>query len=312
MLQTRYPASSPAARPAPWRIWLRTARPFSLSAAISPVLVGTAVAAYGDRTFTPLTFAATLLASVFLQVGTNFFNEYFDHRYGLDTDQSLGASTVIFRGEMTPAQVLGGGVGSFAVAAALGLFLIFAVGPQILLFGLAAMTIGYFYSARPFKFASRGLGDPLVYLAMGFLMTWGAYYVQVHAWSWQAFAASVPVGLLVVAILNMNNLRDYPDDLAVHKRTVVVRFGLPFGRRYQAALVLGAYVTTTVFAVVGLLPLASLAVWLTLPLGLGIARIALTATDRKQFIPGMKRISLLHLAFGVVLAAAITVAALVG
>lgn len=309
MLQTRYPASSHAPRPASWRIWLRTARPFSLSAAISPVLVGTAVAAY-DGVFTPLTFAATLLASIFLQIGTNFFNEYFDHRYGLDTDQSLGASTVIFRGEMTPAQVLGGGIGSFAVAALFGLVLLVAVGPQILLFGLAAMAIGYFYSARPFKFASRGLGDPLVYLAMGFLMTWGAYYVQIHSWSWSAFAASVPVGLLVVAILNMNNIRDYPDDLAVNKRTVVVRFGQPFGRRYQAALVLGAYVATTIFALVRLLPLASLAVWLTLPLGLGIVRIALMATDRKRFITGMKRISLLHLVFGAVLAAAITLAAL--
>lgn len=311
MLQTRnHPTSSPtpAARPVSWRIWLRTARPFSLSAALSPVLVGTAVAAY-DGVFTPLTFAATLLASVFLQVGTNFFNEYFDHRYGLDTDQSLGASTVIFRGEMTPAQVLGGGIASFVLAALFGLVLILAVGPQILLFGLAAMAIGYFYSARPFKLASRGLGDPLVYLAMGLLMTWGAYYVQIHAWSWSAFAASVPVGFLVVAILNMNNLRDYPDDLAVHKRTVVVRFGMPFGRRYQAALVLGAYLATTIFAFAGLLPLAALAVWLTLPLALGIVRIALTATDRKQFIPGMKRISLLHLLFGLVLAAAITLAA---
>ena len=312
MLQTGNPANpaNPTARPVSWRVWLRTARPFSLSAAVSPVLVGTAIAAY-DGVFTPLNFAAALLSSIFLQVGTNFFNEYFDHRYGLDTDQSLGASTVIFRGEMTPAQVLAGGIGSFGIAAFFGLVLLAAVGPAILLFGLAAMAIGYFYSARPFKFASRGLGDPLVYLAMGFLMTWGAYYVQIQRWSWSAFAASVPVGLLVVAILNMNNIRDYPDDLAVNKRTVVVRFGQTFGRRYQATLVLGAYIATTAFALAGLLPLASLAVWVTLPLALGIVRIALTATDRKRFIAGMKRISLLHLVFGVVLAAAIIAAALV-
>src|SRR5437867_2655651 len=84
----------------------------------------------------------------------------------------------------------------------------------IMLFGLAGMAIAYFYSAKPFQFAIRGLGDILVYIAMGFLMTWGAYYVQIPRWSWLAFAASVPVGFLVVAILNMNNTRDIQDDIA--------------------------------------------------------------------------------------------------
>ncbi|TMD26811.1 MAG: prenyltransferase, partial [Chloroflexi bacterium] len=114
--------------------------------------------------------------------------------------------------------MLSGGISSFALATSLGLGLALLVGPVILLFGLVGIVIAYFYSARPFKFASRGLGDVLVYIAMGFLMTWGAYYVQIPQWSWRAFAASVPVGLLVTAILNMNNVRDYTDDLAVQKR----------------------------------------------------------------------------------------------
>lgn len=302
-------AATPVKFPS-WQLWLKTARPFSLTAAVSPVLVGTALAAYYG-TFRPIIFALTLLSCLFLQIGTNYFNEYFDYRYGLDHAGSLGASTVIFRNEMTARQVFGGGLACFLLAALFGIVLVFLVGPVILLFGLAAMTIAYFYSAKPFKFASRGLGDIMVYIAMGFLMTWGSYYVQIPQWSWPAFAASVPVGFIVTAILNMNNVRDYQDDLAVNKKTLPVRFGQRFGQRFHAFLLMGSYVAVTVFALVGLLPLFSLVVWLTFPLAFNNVRSVLQATDRKAFIIGIKRTATLHLQFGVVFALALVVALLV-
>lgn len=291
-------------QPVHWKVWLKTSRPFTLTATVSPLLVGTALAAY-QRTFHLGIFLATFFSCLFLQIGTNYFNEFFDHRYGLDHAGSLGAMTVIFRNEMTAGQVLAGGIISFAIAVALGIVLIFLVGPVIILFGLAGMLIAYFYSAKPFKFASRGLGDVLVYIAMGFLMTWGAYFVQIHQWSWSAFAASVPVGFLVTAILNMNNVRDYQDDRAVNKKTLPVRFGLKFGQRFHAALLLGSYIATSIFVVVGLLPWPSLLVWLTFPLAFSNVRSVLDATDRRAFVVGIKRTALLHLVFGVVFAAAI-------
>src|SRR6266567_4842901 len=143
-------------KPTPsWKVWVKTARPFSLTATVSPVLVGTAVAAY-DGTFHLVSFLAALFSGVFLQIGANYFNEYFDYRYGLDHPASLGSTTVIFRHEMTAQQVLGGGIASFVIAALFGIVLIVISGPAILLFGLAGMSIAYFYSAKPFKFASRG------------------------------------------------------------------------------------------------------------------------------------------------------------
>lgn len=295
--------------PSSWKIWVKTARPFSLTATVSPILVGTAVAAY-DGTFHPLTFLVILLSCLFLQIGANYFNEYFDYRYGLDSPESLGSTTVIFRGELTAAQVLGGGIASFGIAAILGLVLIYLVGPAIILFGLVGMTIAYFYSAKPFKFAARGLGDILVYVAMGFLMTWGAYYGQIPHWSWRAFVASIPVGFLVTAILNMNNVRDYQDDLAVQKRTLPVRLGQVFGQRYHAFLLLGSYLAVGLFVLVGLLPLYSLAVYITLPLAFSNVRAVLNATERKAFVIGIKRTAALHLQFGVMLALGIAVAAL--
>src|SRR5437763_2522010 len=296
-------------RSAAWKVWVNTARPFSLSASVSPVLVGSAVAVY-EGTFHVAAFLVTLLSCLFLQIAANYFNEYFDYRYGLDHSESLGASTVIFRHEMTAAQVLAGGIGCFVIAAVLGLVLIYTSGPAIILFGLAGMAIAYFYSAKPFKFATRGLGDILVYIAMGLLMTWGAYYVQIPRWSWEAFFASVPVGFLVTAILNMNNVRDYQDDLAVHKRTLPVRLGQVFGKRFHAFLLVGSYIAVTLFVLLRLLPLYSLAVWITFPLAFSNVRAVLSATDRRAFAIGIKRTAQLHLQFGVMLALGIAVAAI--
>jgi 1,4-dihydroxy-2-naphthoate octaprenyltransferase len=109
----------------------------------------------------------------------------------------------------------------------------------------------------------------------------------------------------------MNNVRDYQDDLAVNKRTLPVRFGLRFGQRYHAALLIGSYVAVTLFALLRVLPIYSLAVWLTFPLAFTNVQAVLHATDRKAFIIGIKQTSLLHLQFGVVLALAIMIAAIV-
>src|SRR5215813_6590743 len=137
-------------RPVHWKVWLKTSRPFTLTATVSPLFVGTALAAYAHA-FRLDIFLLTFFSCLFLQIGTNYFNEYFDYRYGLDHAGSLGAMTVIFRHEMTAGEVLAGGVISFAIAVVLGIVLIFLVGPIIILFGLTGMLIAYFYSAKPFK-----------------------------------------------------------------------------------------------------------------------------------------------------------------
>ncbi len=281
-----------------WRVWLKTSRPMTLTATPPPLLVGTAIAAYEGH-FNPLRFLITFCSCLFLQIGTNYLNEYFDYAYGLDSLDSLGASTVIFRNEMTARQVLAGGILCFVFAALLGILLAVLVGPAIFLFGIAGLAIAYFYSARPFKLASRGLGDVMVFLAMGFMMTWGAYYVQISSWSWNAFAASLPVGCLVTAILNMNNVRDYQEDLAVHKMTLPVRFGLRFGQRFHAALVIGAYVMLTLGVILRALPVVSLLAWITFPLAYVNVRNVLRATERRAFMQGIKKTSMLHLLFGV-------------
>ncbi len=293
----------------PLKVWIKTARPVSLTASITPLFVGAAVAYYMGI-FHPLPFIEALLAGAFLQIGANYFNEYFDYRYGLDSHESLGASTVIFRNEMTAKQVLGGGIAVFSAAAVLGILLIIQVGYAIILFGLAAMAIAFFYSAKPFKLAARGFGDIFVMAAMGFMMTWGAYYVQIPHWSWQAFAASIPVSFLVDAILNMNNIRDYEDDKKVRKMTLPVRFGRDFGKGFQMFLVFGSFAAVTLFVIFHVLPYPVLAIWFALPVAIAHIKTILPETDRRKLARGMPQISRLHLDFGVLLAIGIVFAAL--
>src|SRR5437588_3317171 len=148
-MKNSHAASRGGIRPVSWKIWIKTSRPMTLTATVSPLLVGTAIAAR-EGSFHLVTFLATFFSCLFLQIGTNYFNEYFDYRYGLDHAGSLGAMTVIFRNEMTANQVLGGGIISFSIATLLGIVLIFLVGPVIILFGLSGMLIAYFYSVKPF------------------------------------------------------------------------------------------------------------------------------------------------------------------
>src|SRR5437660_5445270 len=144
MMKDSHAVSGRAISSVPWKIWIKTSRPMTLTATVSPLLVGTAIAAR-EGSFHLVTFLATFFSCLFLQVGTNYFNEYFDYRYGLDHAGSLGATTVIFRNEMTAKQVLMGGIISFSIAALLGIVLIvFLVGPEILVFGLVGMLIAYF------------------------------------------------------------------------------------------------------------------------------------------------------------------------
>src|SRR5258708_27381005 len=164
VMKDSHTPSGRAIRPVPWKIWIKTSRPMTLTATVSQLLVGTALAAR-EGTFHLVTFLATFFSCLFLQIGTNYFNEYFDYRYGLDHAGSLGAMTVIFRNEMTANQVLIGGIISFSIAALLGIVLIiFLIGPEIIVFGLAGMLVAYFYIASPSKLASVALGDVRVYI----------------------------------------------------------------------------------------------------------------------------------------------------
>src|SRR6476619_7999857 len=200
------------------------ARPRTLPAAAAPVLVGTAYAATLG-TFKPLTFIATLLGALLIQIGTNLSNDYSDARRGADTEDRLGPVRVTAGGLVPPQRVLIATYVSFGLAVLCGVYLVAVAGPVLLLIGAASILAGVLYTGGPRPYGYEGLGEVFVFLFFGVVAVSGSYYVQIQELPWQVFALAVPVGLIASAILVVNNVRDIETDRRAGKRTLAVRLG---------------------------------------------------------------------------------------
>ena len=265
-------------RPSTTRIWVSAARPATLPAACSPVMVGTALAAAHGSLRVDAALAA-LLGALLLQIATNFFNDYADFKKGADTEERLGPARATQKGWLQPKQVLNASVFTFALAALVGVYLVVHAGWPVVMIGLASIACGVLYTGGPKPLAYHGLGDIFVLLFFGVVAVCGTYYVQAFTWSSTVFVASLGVGALITAILVVNNLRDRLTDAKAAKGTLVVRYGERFGRGEYVALVASAYaIPVVLFLMPGegvsafyLLPC------LSLPLAIGVTRRVLSA-----------------------------------
>jgi len=289
------------------RTWAAALRPVSFTASVIPVLVGTAVAA--SESFDAVLFVLALVGSVAIHAGTNLVNDYFDHVKGTDNEESLGQSGVIQRGLLSPRAVLSGGIMAFALGAVVGLVIAAMTGWPVLALGAASLLAGYFYTASPFSLAYRGLGEVVVFLFMGPVIVLGAYYVQTEVFTWEAFAASLPIGLLVAAILHANNVRDIENDRRNHKWTLAALAGRPAADYEFLALTLGAYVLVVVLIVTGLAPWPIAITLLSLPLALRIVRLEMATTSARRLNLVLAQTAGLHMVFGALLALGFALAA---
>jgi 1,4-dihydroxy-2-naphthoate octaprenyltransferase len=233
-----------------------------------------------------------------LQAGTNLVNDYYDHIQGIDTASSLGPSGVIQRGLLSPRAVLTGGLVCFAIGAALGIGLTLIAGWQILPLGVASVLAGYVYTAPPLKLAYRGLGELTTFVFMGPVIVMGSAFVQIEAWTWHAFLASLPIGLLVASILHANNIRDIEDDLAHGKHTLATMLGRPGADLEHVALVGGAYLTALVLIATGEAPLPALIVFLSLPAALSMLRTLARSRQPRELNRVLMASVGVHLLFG--------------
>jgi 1,4-dihydroxy-2-naphthoate polyprenyltransferase len=261
----------------PLRIWLMAARPRTLPAAISPVLVGTALAgSQGD--FRPVAFVAALIGSVFIQIGTNLSNDYSDARRGADTEERLGPVRVTAGGLVPPRKVLVATWLAFGIAVAAGIYLVAIAGWQLLLVGAASIAAGVLYTGGPRPYGYEGLGELFVFGFFGIVAVVGSYYVQVEELRGLAFTLAVPIGLLAAGILMVNNVRDIETDRRAGKRTLAVRLGRHRARRLFAAATYVPFLWVTATAIVAGKPWLLLA-WLCAPLAPPIVRAVATRTD---------------------------------
>ena len=274
-------------------------RPFAYTASVIPIAAGAALAAVDGR-FTLLPFLAALAGGVLLHSGTNIVNEVYDVRQGIDTIVSPRASHAIVKGRITERAAFVTAGAAFLVAVLIGVYLVALRGPAIVVLGLAGLVGGWGYTAPPLQYKYRALGVPLVFVLMGPLMVVGSYFAITGSWSVVALILSVPVGLLVAAILHGNEWRDISEDTRAGIVTLSSRVGKEWAHYGYVALVLGAYMTLGVSVAFGLLPPATLVAILSLPFLAQVVRSAeLGASGQARAIAMIDlQTARLHLAFG--------------
>jgi 1,4-dihydroxy-2-naphthoate octaprenyltransferase len=209
--------------------WLLAARPKTLAAAVTPVLVGTALACIHAKVQW-LPFAFALLGSVFIQIGTNYVNDALDFKKGADTHARLGPLRVTQAGLLDADAVLRGAYVCFGMAALCGIPLIIRGGSPIAIVGVSSIVAAYAYTGGPYPLAYHGLGELFVMIFFGFTAVCGSFYLQRLTIDTTAWLGGFAVGSLAVVILAINNLRDLDNDRASNKRTLAARFGARFAR----------------------------------------------------------------------------------
>ena len=242
------------------KAWLEAARPRTLPASLSPVLLGCALA-YRDGVFQWIPALLCVGVALLAQIASNFANDYFDFKKGADGADRLGPERAVAQGWITPKAMLIGTFVTLGFSCLMGCGLLLYGGWWLIGVGLAIALCVLAYSAGPFPLAYNGLGDVCVVLFYGVVPVCFTYYVQALSFSLLAFLLSLAVGFLSANILIVNNYRDYAQDRAAGKRTSIVLFGRRFGR--VAYLVNGLIALLLVFPLLLAAPL-----WLTALFGL--------------------------------------------
>lgn len=288
-------------------VWVEAARPRTLPASLAPVLVGTAAGARSGGVVWAR-FALVVVVALAVQIAVNYANDYFDGVRGVDTVQRAGPRRAVASGLVTPRAMVVAIATSMVVAGAAGFALAALVSWWLLLIGVGAFVALLGYSGGPRPYASEGLGEVFVFIFFGLIATLGSSYVQHRMLPATAWVAAVATGVLAVAILVVNNLRDVPTDAIAGKRTLAVRLGENRTRR----LFVGAIGIGVVLAVVGE-PLAARSAWpLLAVLAVPLARDPVNAVRGggvgRALIPALGGTGKLELAVAVLLAAGLLLA----
>jgi 1,4-dihydroxy-2-naphthoate octaprenyltransferase len=221
--------------------WMLAARPRTLPAAIAPVVLGSAMA-FADKNFVWLPALAAFSVALLLQVGVNLANDYFDYQKGIDTADRLGPLRVTQSGLIPATQVKAGMMMTFILSMVPGFYLLAVGGLPVLIIGLACFCAALAYSGGPFPLASHGLGDLFVFIFFGLVAVCGTYYVQALRLTPMVWLMGVIEGLLITAILVVNNLRDIESDRKTGKHTLAVIIGIRGSTIEYVFLLGGAYI----------------------------------------------------------------------
>ncbi len=294
------------------KLLIRATRAPFFTASVVPVLLGSALA-WHDGYFHVGYFLLTLLGAVAFHAATDVINDYGDHRSGNDeANKELtpfsGGSRVIQDGLLSAGQMLRLALAFYAIGIVIGLYLVAVRGLPILWIGLLGFGLSAFYTVPRvgLSYVGHGLGELAVGLGFGPMMVGGAYYVQAQQFTPHMWYASVPVGLLITAVLYINEFPDYVADKSVDKKTLVVKLGRRTAVPGYVVLMLGTYLTIAAGVLLSLLPWPTLVAFLTLPLAMrGIRRLGQAYDLTPQLIPANAMTIQIHMVTGLLLVAAV-------
>ncbi len=261
-------------------MWLTELRAPFLTATLVSIILGAAIAWTRNNAFNIAYFLLSLAGGLFLHLGTNVANDYYDHKSGNDEINKefvrpfSGGSRTIQSGLLTPKEVISGAVLLFSGATLIGLYLTWVRGPFVLALGLIGLISGLFYTAPPLNWVGKGIGEALVGINFGALMTLGAYYVQTQEATLEPLIASLPASLLIAAVLYINEFPDYSADKAVGKKTLVVRLGRSKAVYGYALIVFGSYASIFGSVIAGITPPYTLVALIPFPLAVEAVRHA--------------------------------------
>lgn len=295
-------SASQAAPPSKLRAWYLATRPRVFTATYVPMGVA-AAAALQDGVFHLWHFLLALVGTMLLQTAANLINEYYDFKRGAEDLKVAGQSMVIKKQILTVREVAAGAVVTLILGCLIGLYLLFQSGPLLLWIGLSGALVAVIYTAGPFPLAYNGLGETAAGIFMGPMIVLGAYYVMAGTVHTGLILISIPIALMVAAILHANNLRDLESDRAVNKRTLAVILGRQGARVEYVVLVGGAYVALIALVVAGQVPVTALAALLTWPQARALIRTFNTETDPLKLHPAQGQTAQLHGRFGLFMVA---------
>lgn len=282
----------------PFSAWIAAARPKTLTAAWVPVFVASFLAHTQRGQLLPWVLVCALLSSLFIQIGTNLFNDAIDFKKGADTAARVGPVRVTASGLISPRRVYGAATVCLVFATAFGVPLMIQGGLPILAVGLVSLFLCYGYTGGPFPLAYLGLGDLFVILFFGLTAVGGTYFLHTGSLSTASLIAGLQAGLLATVLIAINNFRDWQGDQRVGKNTLAVRFGPRFARLEitflnAAAFLLGAY-----WLGIGMWRVAVFPV-IAAPLAVRVVRKIWTTEPGPEFNHLLGLSAAVHLIFGI-------------
>lgn len=277
------------------RSFVKAWRPFSLTAAIIPTSLGSAVAAIEGK-FDWLIFVLLTFGGLFLQSGVNLINDFFEFKQGILPEKNPNLKLTFKSRMIYEYFVFVSGTIFFILSAPIGIYLAYSSGICFWIICFIGLVGAYFYTGKPFSYKDKGLGLVFVFFLMGVLMVIGSYYAFSSEFSTKIYLISLPISCLVSLLLLSNEIRDIDSDRENNLRTTSVIIGLEMARKLYLYLMLAPFIITLILVYAKILPLLNLLVFIALPLGIKIFRLTYTNLPERRKI--VTKTALLHFIFG--------------